>query len=400
MIFGYNPRKSRKDFEILSKDLIYFDSACMALKPKQVVDAMSRYYDEFPACGGRSAHHLARKVDEEVAAARTTARKFLSAKHDEEIVFTRNTTEGINIVANTLNLAKGDEIIITDKEHNSNLIPWLKLKKKGIKLKIVPSKKDNTFDLEAYEKLLSDKTKLVSVVHTSNLDGVTSPAEKIIEEAHKKGALVMLDAAQSAPHKPLSVKKLDVDFLSLSGHKLCGPTGTGVLYGKKEQLEKMEQFLVGGETVIDSTYEDYKPEKLPMKFEAGLQDYAGIIGLGAAFKYVGGIGLNKIQKHELKLNTQLSEALAEVDEVKLIGPKDPKLRSGVYSFMVEGKKPHNVANMLNASKNICVRSGAHCVHSWFNKHDLPGSVRASLYLYNTAEEVETFVSELKKVIKL
>lgn len=397
MIFKLNPEKYRKDFPILEKNVIYFDNACMTLKPKQVVEAMEKYYKYFPACAGRSAHRLAKEVEHEVDKARDTVRSFINAKRSEEVIFTRNTTEGLNLVANSIGLKKGDEVIITDKEHNSNHIPWLRLKKKGIMLKVVPSRKDNTFDLDAFKELLTEKTKLVSVVHVSNLDGVENPVQKIAQLAHEKGALVMVDGAQSAPHKIIDVRKLDVDFFSFSGHKMCGPTGIGALYGKKDVLERMDQFLLGGETVIDSTYENYEPEHLPMKFEAGLQDYAGIIGFGAACAYLQKIGLKKIAKHEIKLNKMLSEQLLKNEKIELIGPEDPEKRGGIFSFNIKGMDPHHVAKMLDASKGICMRSGAHCVHSWFNKHNMKGSARASLYFYNTEEEVQAFIDEIQKI---
>ncbi len=397
MIFGYDVEKVRRDFPILRKPIIYFDSACMALKPLQVIDSVKKYYEEYSACAGRSAHRLAKAVEHEVDTSRDILRGFIGAKHNEEIVFTRNTTEGINLVSNSLGLQKGDEVLISDKEHNSNLIPWLKLAQKGVIIKIIYSDENNQFDLDKLKESLSDKTKLVSAVHTSNMDGVTNPVSDIIKIAHKNGSLVLLDGAQSVPHKQVDVRKLDADFLAFSGHKMCGPTGTGVLYGKRELLEHMEQFIVGGETVQNSTYDSFVPEHLPMKFEAGLQDYAGIIGLGEACKYIKKIGLNNIQKHELKINKILTDGLADLEKIQLIGPKEPEQRSGIFSFNIEGMDPHNAARMLDNSKAILVRSGAHCVHSWFNKHNMQGSIRASIYFYNTEEEAKVFVEEVKKL---
>ncbi len=391
MIFGVDFNKVREDFPSIKKG-IYFDSACMSLKPRQVIDKLNEYYYEYPACAGRSAHQFATKVEEEVLNARNQVKKLINAKSEKEIIFTRNTTEGINIVANSFN--KGDEVIISDKEHNSNLIPWIK---KGVKVIVVDSNEDNTFNMDNFKKAFTEKTKLVSIVYTSNLDGVTNPIKEIVEFAHSKGVKVLVDAAQAVPHKVVDVKTLDVDYLCFSGHKMLGPTGTGVLYGKEELLEKLPQFIVGGETVIDSTYSDYKEEGLPMKFEAGLQDYAGIIALGEACKYLRKVGLNKINKHEIKLNKIITDGLPEVE---LIGPKDPALRGGIFSFNIKGMDPHHVSRILDKSANIMTRSGAHCCHSWFNKRNLPGSVRASLYLYNTEEEAKLFVEEVKKVIEL
>jgi len=399
MIF-FTPEKARKDFPILQKGIIYFDNACMSLKPIQVINKINEYYNEYPACLGRSNHQLARRLKEEIETAREIIRKFINAKDSSEIIITRNTTEGINLIANSLGLKEGNEIIITDKEHNSNLIPWLKLKKAGIKLKICESNRDNTFNIENLKKLISQNTKLVSIVHVSNLDGVQNPIDEIIKLSHAHKIPVLIDAAQSIPHREIDVRKLDVDFLAFSGHKMLGPTGTGILYGKKEHLEKMEQFLVGGETVIDSTYESYIPEELPAKFEAGLQDYTGIIGLGEACKYLESIGMKNIQNQETKLNQIITEGLKNEHNIQIIGPIEPEKRSGIFSFNIKGMEAHHISLILDKTKKIMTRSGAHCVHSWFNKHNLKGSVRASLYFYNTEEEAKIFVEEVKKIARM
>src|SRR3989338_4093853 len=384
MIFGYNLEKIRWDFPILGKGIIYFDNACMSLKPKQVIDKINEYYVQYPACGGRSIHHLAEKVSDEVRAARNEIAKLVNAKKDSEIIFTRNTTEGINIVANGIGLQNGDEIIISDKEHNSNLIPWLK--QKGIKIIVAESKPDNTFDIEAFKKSFNEKTKLVSIVHRSNLDGVTNPIQKICTIAHKHNVQVLVDGAQSTPGMEIDVRSLDIDYFSFSGHKMLGPSGTGVLYGKQALLEKLNPLIAGGDTVKDSHYDSFIPEDVPMRFEAGLQDYAGIIGLGEASRYLRKIGFSAIAKHEIKLNKIITEGLANESKIKLIGPKNPELRAGIYSFNINGMDPHHVCKILVVSKKILVRSGAHCVHSWFNKHNIKGSVSVSLYLYNTEQE--------------
>ena len=401
MIFGYNVDKIRQEFPILKKPIIYFDNACMSLKPKQVIDKINEYYTSYTACSGRSSHKFANEVGVQVAKSRNEVRKLINAKLTEEIIFTRNTTEGINLVANSFGLEKGDEIIISDKEHNSNLLPWLRLKEKiGIKVIVVDSNLDNTFNLENFEKCFSNKTRLVSVAHTSNLDGVTNPIKDIAEVTQQKNALLLVDGAQSVPGKEVDVKALGIDFLSFSGHKMLGPTGIGVLYGRIDLLEKLDQFIVGGETVIDSTYNDFKLEKLPNRLEAGLQDYTGIIGLSEACKFLKKVGLKKIENHGIKLNKLSTEALVNNENIELIGQLEPEKRSGIFSFNIKGKDMHHVSRILDTSKNIMTRSGAHCVHSWFNKHEMKGSVRASLYLYNTAEEVQVFVDEIKKIIKL
>jgi len=389
-----NINKIRNDFPILcnKNPPIYFDNACMSLKPLQVIEKMNEYYREYPACGQRSMHKLGKRVTDEIENARNIAKKFFNAKRKEEIVFTKNTTESINLVANSIGLKKGDIVITTDKEHNSNLIPWQRLKEKGIEHIIV--KFD---DIEDLKEKINKKVKIVSMVHTSNLDGTSIQAKEIIRICHDFDVPVLLDAAQSAPHKEIDVKKLDVDFLACSGHKMLGPNGTGILYAKYDLLEKMNPFIVGGETVFDSTYENAKFEKPPLKFEAGLQNYSGIIGLGEALKYLIRVGRKNIESHEIRLNKKMTEELNGF--VDIIGPIDANLRSGIFSFNIEGIDAHEIAVMLDQS-NIAIRSGMHCVHSWFNANKINGSARASLYLYNTEDEVMFFVEKIKKIAKL
>jgi cysteine desulfurase/selenocysteine lyase len=399
------PEKIRQDFPVLQKKwdgkpLVYFDNACMTLRPVQVINEIIRYYEEFPACGERSKHKLGAKVTEEVEKARKTLKDFLGAKNEREIVFTKNTTEGINLVAHSLGLKAGDVVLTTDREHNSNLLPWQQLAKIGVKHEIIRSKSDGTFDIDAFEKRLDKSVKLVSIVHTSNLDGYTTPAEKIIKMARDWGALTMLDAAQSVPHKEVNVSKLGVDFLACSGHKMMGPSGTGILYGKYDLLEKMQPFVVGGGTVSDSTYASATYEKPPEKFEAGLQDYAGIMGLAEAARYLNKIGKKNIEQHEVELNKIITKGLLNLNGISLIGPQDAALRSGIISFNVGKAGSHEVALMLDKTANIAVRSGAHCVHSWFNAHGLKGSVRASLYAYNTKDECAVFLDAMQKLVKV
>ncbi|MFH1506541.1 MAG: cysteine desulfurase [archaeon] len=387
-----NIEKIRQDFPALKDNLIYFDNACMPLRPKQVIAKIKEYYDEYPACAGRSMHHLAKKVTDKVDESRTILKKFIGCPKNGELIFTKNATEAINLVAYSL---QPKVVMTTDKEHNSNLLPWQKFK--HITLKSNP---DNTFNLKAFEETVKkEKPDLIAMVHTSNLDGYTIPAKEIIKIAHKNGALVLLDGAQSVPHKEIDVGKLDVDFLAFSGHKMLGPSGIGCLYAKKALLEKMKPFMLGGETVIDSTYDSYTPEKiLPRRFEAGLQHYAGIIGLGEAAKYLIKIGRKNIEKHEIMLNKRLTDGLK--DDVEILGPQDPELRGGIFSFTIPGLDVHEAAIMLDHTYNIAVRSGAHCVHSWFNAHKLKGCVRASLYLYNTEGEIDKFIEAVKELKKL
>jgi len=391
-----NIEKIRQDFPIYNKQIngkpiIYMDSACVTLKPIQVMDAMNKYYQEFPACASRSAHKLGRRVTEEVDNSRKIIQKFINAKKSNEIIFTKNTTEGINLIANSLDLKEGDTVLTSDKEHNSGSIPFQLLKRKGIN-----RKKFRFGDLDDFQNKLDSNVKLVSTVHISNLDGTSNPIKDIIKRAHENKSLVLIDGAQSVAHKEINVKRLDADFLAFSGHKMLGSSGTGVLYGKSHLLEGLNPFIVGGDTVKNSTYNSYEIEDIPKRFEAGLQNYAGNIGFGEAVKYLSKIGIRNIKNHTIKLNKIISEEFYDLG-IEILGNKNPEKRSGIISFNIKGIDHHEISGVLNESSNIMVRSGMHCVHSWFNAHKINGSVRISLYLYNTEEESEILINEIKKI---
>jgi len=390
--------------KVNGKPVIYFDNACMTLRPKQVTDKILEYYNEYPGCHGRSAHKFAARVTDEISKARQKVQKFLGAKHKQEIIFTKNATEAINIVTNGLDWKEGNIVINSDREHSSNIVPWQHLEKtKGVKRIYIPSKPDETFDLIEFEKQLNlnrGKVKLVSVVYTSNLDGYTLPIKDIIKRAHNHKALVLLDAAQAAPHHDINVQKLDADFVAISAHKMCGPSGIGALYGKKQLLDKLRSFIVGGSTVSNTTYSTYKEMPIPDRFEAGLQNYAGIVGFGAACDYLQKIGLSKIEKYENELTRYLHERLIQIPKVKIIGVQDPRLRGGTTSFIIDGMNYHDTALLLDESANIMCRSGQHCLHSWFNSRKCLGSVRVSFYFYNSKKEIDTFIETLKKIIQM
>jgi len=398
-------KKIRSDFPILREDyegrnLIYFDNACMTLKPRQVIDAMNDYYTNFPACGGRSVHRLATQVTMAYDDAREEIRRFIGAGRREECIFTRNTTEAINLIANSLRFGEGDMVLTTDKEHNSNLVPWQRLRElKGTGYTCVPSNPDNSFNVENFKEAMSGKVRLVSMVHTANLDGTTVPAGEIVEIAHDHGALVMLDGAQSAPHIPVDVKELDVDFFALSIHKMVGPSGMGVLYGKYDLLEELSPFIVGGDTVERTTYQDSIFLHPPEKFEGGLQNYGGAIGAGAAARYLREIGLENIEEHERRLNEFITRELWDMPQVKIIGPEDHASRGGIVSFNVDGVDAHDIAMIMDETADVMIRSGMHCVHSWFNGHGIKGSARASFYAYNTMEEARIFVETLGMIVE-
>tara|TARA_B110001454_G_scaffold89035_1_gene85120 strand:- start:899 stop:2104 length:1206 start_codon:yes stop_codon:yes gene_type:complete len=395
--------KYRKDFPILNSEdpPVYLDSACMTLRPQAVIDAITDYYTNYPACGGRSIHKLSWQVTENFEMARDSLRRFMGADNPSEIVFTKNATESMNIVANGLNLKQGDEVLTSDKEHNSNVVPWHHLTKyKGIKYDVLPAKDNYYFDIEALKESLNSKIKLFSFVHTSNLDGHTNPAKEIVEICHDKGVKVMMDTAQSAPHKEINVVDLDVDFAAVSAHKFCGPSGMGALYGKLDELEKLIPTYVGGSTVVNSTYKDYKLLPPPSCFEAGLQNYAGAIGSGAAAEYIMNIGRDNIQEHENKLNKLMTNELKDVESLNLVGPSDVNQRGGIFSFNLDGWDSTEVAMHLDEEYNIAIRSGMHCVHSWFNSRGIEGTARASVYLYNNEEDVLSFTNAIKESIEI
>ncbi|PIZ50797.1 selenocysteine lyase [Candidatus Woesearchaeota archaeon CG_4_10_14_0_2_um_filter_33_13] len=404
----------RKDFTVLSrqinnKPIVYFDNACMSLRPKRVLEVMEEYYNKFPGCAGRSNHTISNEVGKAVDESREKIAKFFGAdKHS--IIFTKNCTEAINLIANAFPFKSGDLVLTTDKEHNSNLLPWLRLEKKWeIKHDWVESGVKNEFSMDNFIKKITEykgKVKLVSIVHTSNIDGVTNPVKDIARVAHRHGAKVLLDCAQSAQHQEINIKKLGVDFIAVSSHKLLGPNGVGALISTKENLEQLNMFLVGGETVKDSTIVDFVPEDLPERFEAGLQNYPGIIGFAAAVEYLEKVGIRNIHKHVVKLNEIASKGLSTLKGITILGPKDAEKRSGILSFVIKGKNVHEVSLLLNNMHNIMVRSGAHCVHSWFNKEEnkkslfKEGTIRASFGFYNTEEEVEKFVNAVKEISEL
>ena len=394
--------KYRKDFPLLNKEnsTIYLDSACMTLRPQEVIDSINEYYTEYPACGGRSVHKLSWQVTEKFEIARDSLRKFVGAEQSSEIVFTKNATEGMNIVANGLKLKEGDQVLTTDKEHNANVVPWHHLSKyNGIKYDVLPSKDNYYFDIEALKESLNSKTKLFSFVHTSNLDGCTNPGKEIVEICHDKGVRVMMDIAQSAPHKEVDVIDLDVDFAAASAHKFCGPSGMGILYGKYDELESLVPTYVGGSTVTNTTYKDYKLLPPPSCFEAGLQDYAGAIGSGVAAEYIMKVGRDNIQEHENKLNRIMTDKLKDLDAIDVVGPSDVGHRGVILSFNISGWDPTEVAMHLDEENNIAIRSGMHCVHSWFNSRGINGTARASAYLYNNEEDVLSFASAIEESIK-
>jgi cysteine desulfurase/selenocysteine lyase len=434
--------KVREDFPSLKnrrngKPPIYFDSACTTLVPRQVIDAMNEYYQGFPGCAGaRSRHWFAQEVNDRIEGneekgikgSRRLIKEFINAKSEREVVFTQNTSHAINIVALGFKFKSGDTVLLTDKEHNSNLLPWLRLQKKGIiKVEHVTSDEDGNFNLDDFkQKLEKNKIKLVSMAFTSNLTGYTLPAEEIIKLAHAHGARVLLDAAQTMSHYKIDVRKLDIDFLAFSIHKICGPRGVGVLYGKQEYLgqklhgedepdDVITPTLLGGGTVIDTTYQGYSLLEPPERFEVGIQDYPGQIAAGVAVDYLQKIGMEKISGQMNLLNDFLTRELlkryGDTGWFRILGPKDVSQRGGILTFEVKRPNAVGIAEELSDKNNIMIRDGVFCVHSYLNyiygegwlRPKIPSEhkmiYRVSLYFYNTLEECRIFLDTLHTIFE-
>jgi cysteine desulfurase / selenocysteine lyase len=379
---------------------IYFDNACTSLKPQSVIDATVEYYRDTPVCGGRSVHRLGEAVSAKVETARRRLGAFIGARAPEEVVFTKGATEAINIVANGLNLRRGDVVLTTDKEHNSNWIPWLHLRQlRGIDVVAVASKPDGSFDSEAYESALRNagaRLRLVSMVHTSNADGAQIPAKEVAERAHEQGAKVLFDCAQSMPHEPIDVRVLGADFVAASAHKMLGPSGLGFLWGTQEALSEVDPLLYGGGAVHASKEDSYELHDVPMRFEAGLQNYAALAAFPAALDFLDRVGREWIQARDRTLNAYATKRLAAIDGVTIYGPDAPH-RSAILPFNVAGLGPHDVALYLDEAQRIAVRSGAHCVNSYFDRRGIDGWVRASFYFYNQKEEIDAFADALTQL---
>ena len=395
--------KIRTDFPILGKEvngqrMVYLDSAATALKPMQVIEAVEHAYRDLPANVHRGVHTLSREATAAYEGARETVQQFINAARVDEIVFTSGTTAAINLVARSWgasNLRPGDEIILSHMEHHSNIVPWKMIsEEKGLVLKIIPVTDRGELDMEAFCSLLSSRTKLVAVTHVSNALGTINPIEKIIAAAHARGAKVLIDAAQSAPCLPIDVQKLDCDFLAFSGHKLFGPTGIGVLYGKMELMELMPPFMGGGDMILSVSFEEICFNKPPYRFEAGTPNIAGAIGLGAAIDYVNAIGFDRIQAHEQELLLKATAALKAIDGVRIVGTAAEKV--AVISFVIDGVHPHDTGSIFD-SCGVAIRAGHHCAQPLMTRFGLPATARAAFSIYNTSEDVVRLVEAIHKV---
>ncbi|MBS1917957.1 MAG: cysteine desulfurase [Bacteroidetes bacterium] len=396
----------RKQFPILNREvkgkpLVYFDNAATSQKPQQVIDALVNYYSNYNANIHRGIHTLAEEATAAYEATRDAVQKFMHAALREEIIFTRGTTEGINLVAYTWgrqHVKEGDEIIISGMEHHSNIVPWQVLcgEKKAV-LKIIPITEEGELDLEAYKKLLTSKTKIVSVVHASNSLGTVNPVKEIIKAAHEAGAVVVIDGAQSTVHLDIDVQKMDCDFFVCSAHKLYGPTGVGVLYGKKKLLESMPVFQGGGEMIKEVTFEKTTFNDLPYKYEAGTPNIADVIAFKAALDFIQKTGKENIRLHEDELLQYATEQLQQIPSLKIIGTAKEKV--SVVSFVIDKVHPQDIGILLD-NQGIAVRTGHHCTQPVMDRFCIPGTARASFAVYNTKEEIDALIKGLHKTIKM
>ncbi|MFD1403016.1 aminotransferase class V-fold PLP-dependent enzyme [Robinsoniella peoriensis] len=391
----------REDFPILqNRELIYLDSAATSQKPRQVMDAMTRFYEAENANPMRGLYGLSIRATETYERARHTIKEFIGARHDCEIIFTRNTTESINLAAYSYglsNITKGDEIVVTIMEHHSNLLPWqMVAKQTGAKLIFLYCSENGSIPWSEVQTKIGSRTKLVGIAHVSNVIGCTNPVREIITYAHKMGAVVLVDGAQAVPHMAVDVQDLDADFYAFSGHKLLGPMGIGVLYGKKQLLEEMPPFLTGGEMIDTVSQQDASFAPLPHKFEAGTVNAQGAAGLEAAVCYLKEVGYEEIQKREEILVERAMEGIRKIPHVHLIGSGNPKEHSGILTFTIDGVHPHDIASIMD-SAHIAIRAGHHCAEPLMKFLNVNATARASVYFYNTEEEIDIFLENLRQV---
>ncbi len=396
----------REDFPILNqkvhgKSLVYLDNAATSQKPKAVIDTLVEYYTTENSNVHRGVHYLSELATRDFEETRTKVRKLLNAARDQEIIFVRGTTEGINLVANSYvkqHVGQGDEIVISAMEHHSNIVPWqIICQELGANLRVIPMNDSGELLLDEYEKLLNPKTRFVSIAYLSNSLGTINPLKKIVEMAHDRGVPVLVDGAQSTPYMPVDLQELGCDFYAFSGHKFFGPTGIGVLYGRAELLEEMPPYQGGGDMIKSVTFEKTIYNALPYKFEAGTPNIAGAIGLGAAVDYITGIGLDRIFEYEHELLEYGTTLLAEVDGLRLIGTAREK--AGILSFVMDGVHPHDIGTVLD-SDGIAIRTGHHCTQPVMERFGIPATARASLAFYNTKEEIDALINGIYRVKKL
>ena len=398
----------RADFPILDRTvrggsgLVYLDNAASSQKPNVVIDALADYYRRYNANVHRGIHTLSEEATDEYEKARRKIQSFINAESPEELIFVRNTTEAINLVAHSYGerLREGDEILLTEMEHHSNLVPWQMLAdRKSARLKFIPLNDDGTLDLDGLGELLTDRTRIVALSHMSNVVGTINPVEEITRRAHAAGAVVLLDAAQSVPHMPVDVRAIGADFLAFSGHKMLGPMGVGVLYGKREILESMPPFLGGGNMIMQVELEHSTWNELPDKFEAGTPDAGGAIALGVAVDYLSAVGMENVRQHEREITDYAIEVLMGIEDLALYGPKSADARGGVLAFNFADIHPHDLGTLLDRD-GVAIRAGHHCCQPLMRRLGQVATARASFYLYNTRDEVDTLAAALGNAKKV
>ncbi len=401
----FSVREIREQFPALrrlvyNKNLIYFDNGATSQKPQVVLDAINKYYSKDNANIHRGVHYMSQKATTEFEEARKIVQRYINARKSEEIIFTKGTTDGINLVANSFGslLKEGDEILITAMEHHSNIVPWQMLcERKNLKLKVAPINKKGELIEDEFDKLLSKNTKLVAVTHISNTLGTINPVKELAEKAHAIGAKILVDGAQSIQHKKIDVRDLNCDFFVFSGHKVFGPTGIGVLYGKEDLLDRMPPYQGGGDMIERVTFERTTYNELPFKFEAGTPHIAGGICLGEAIKFLTTLDIKAIEKHEKELADYAQDMLDTFESMRIIG--EAKNKTSVVSFVVDGIHPFDIGTLLD-KQGIAVRTGHHCTQPLMDFYKIPGTVRASFAFYNTREEIDTFITAVDKSITL
>jgi cysteine desulfurase / selenocysteine lyase len=378
---------------------VYLDSACMTLVPEAVLDAMEAYYREYPGCAGRSLHRFAEEVSRRFEGARGALGRYLGRRDPAGVVFLRNATEAINVVAEGLPWKRGDRVVITDREHNSNLVVWQRLaRERGIEIEVLRLPDDGTFDPEALDAALTRGARLVSVFHTSNLDGRTLPVREIAERAHDGGASLLVDGCQAASHRPVDVERLGIDYYAVSAHKMLGPTGVGALLAPPELLRGLRPLLLGGETVTRTTLRDHELKDVPHRLEAGLQNYAGVLGWAAAIDYLSRLDLGEVEAAERRVNELITDRFRGEPRVHLLGSLDPTARPSLVAFTIDGVDPHDAAVFLDEGYGVMVRSGMHCVHSFYAERNLSGNVRASFHLYTTVDDGRALVDGVDELL--
>jgi cysteine desulfurase/selenocysteine lyase len=372
----------------------------MSLVPRSVLDAMEQYYRDFPGCAGRSLHRYAQEVGRRYEDSRRAFAQFLGRRDPNGIVFVRNATEAINLVGQGIDWHPGERVLISDREHNSNLILWQRLAaERRIRIEILPLSDDGLFDGDTLEQHLGRGVRLISLFHTSNLDGRSLPVREIAERGHDRGARVLFDGCQAAPHEAVDLDRLGVDYYAISAHKMLGPTGFGVLAGTSESLAELRPLMVGGETVEWSTLTDHQLRPAPHRFEAGLQNYAGAMGAHAAIDFLRRVGYDEVERRQLAANARISAAFEDEPRLHLLGPKDPVRRSSIFAFTLDGVDPHDVALFLDEGYRVMVRSGMHCVHSFYATRGIPGNVRASFYLYTDRDDADALIRGLQELLE-